>query len=111
MTAREGERALVTQIEGHLLLAATREEARRAAARVADRMGWLTDSQREDLEGRFEVEYLALARTSWRLTAKRAEELSLAYESRYRMLRRRLLAGFLLLCAFLTATALLTPLA
>ncbi|MFD3585279.1 hypothetical protein [Streptomyces sp. NPDC058683] len=111
MTAREEERALVSQVEGHLLLAATREEGRAAAARVADRLGWLTDTQREDLERQFATEYLALSRTSWHRTAERSEELKREYEARYQQLRQRLLAVFLLLCAFLTATALLRPLA
>ncbi|MFE4966709.1 hypothetical protein [Streptomyces sp. NPDC056660] len=108
MTAREEERALVSQVEGHLLLAATREEGRRAAARVADGLGWLTDSQREALERQFGIEYLALSRTSWRRTAERGEELRREYEGRYQQLRQRLLAVFLLFCALLTATTLLT---
>lgn len=108
MTAREEERALVAQVEGHLLLAATRAEGRRAAARLADRLGWLTDSQRAHLERHFESEYLELTRSSWRRTAERGEQLRREYESRYRFLRRRLLACFLLVCALLTAAALLT---
>ncbi|MEU9346206.1 hypothetical protein AB0D74_33860 [Streptomyces sp. NPDC048278] len=108
MTAREEERALVAQVEGHLLLAATREEGRRAAARLADRVGWLTDAQRVDLEGHFEAEYLNLARTSWRRTSQRGEQLRREYETRYRSLRQRLLACFLLTCALLAATALVT---
>lgn len=95
------------QVEGHLLLAAAREEGRAAGARAADRLGWLTDTQREDLERQLEAEYLGLARMSWHRTARRAEELRKEYEARYRMLRRRLLA-VLLLCALLTAAALLT---
>ncbi|MGW3445142.1 hypothetical protein [Streptomyces sp. NPDC001076] len=108
MTAQEEERALVTQVEGHLLLAATREEGRRAAARLADRLGWLTDTQRADLEQHVETEYVALARLSWQRTTQRAEQLRHEYESRYRSLRQRLLVGFLLACALLTATVLLT---
>jgi hypothetical protein len=107
MTAREEERALVNQIEGHLLLAATREEGRRAATRLADRIGWLTDTQRADLERHFEAEYLDLARASWQRTTKRGEQLRREYETRYQSLRQRLLACFLLTCALLTATALL----
>jgi hypothetical protein len=101
------ERALVQEIEGHLLLAAAREEGRTAAARVASRLGWLTDAQRDDLERHFETEYLALARTSWRRTADRAEELRQTYETRYRALRQRLVAWCVLGCALLAATALL----
>ncbi|MFJ8794376.1 hypothetical protein [Streptomyces sp. NPDC102462] len=105
--AREA-RALVREIEGHLLLAAAREEGRMAAARLAGRLGWLTDTQREDLERQFEAEYLGLARACWQRTAERAEELRHAYEGRYRALRQRLLACFLLACAVPSATLLLT---
>ncbi|MFG2965085.1 hypothetical protein ACGFZS_17580 [Streptomyces sp. NPDC048288] len=108
MTAREEERALVAEIEGHLLLASAREECRAAGARVTNRLGWLTDSQREHLVSELETEYLALSRTSWHRTAERGEELRREYEARYRMLRQRLLAGFVLFCALLTATTLLT---
>ncbi|MGW1590832.1 hypothetical protein [Streptomyces sp. NPDC002386] len=106
MTADEG-RTLVQEIEGHLLLAAAREEGRAAAARLTARLGWLTDAQREDFERRFEAEYLTLARTSWRRTARRAEELRLSYEHRYRALRRRLAAWGVLGCALVAATGML----
>ncbi|MBG7704592.1 hypothetical protein HCJ76_42520 [Streptomyces sp. MC1] len=106
MTAHD-ERDLVRQIEGHLLLAAAREEGRTAAVRLSSRLGWLTDSQRDDVERQFEAEYLALARLSWHRTAERAQELRQAYESRYRALRRRLLACCVLGCAVLAAAVLL----
>ncbi|MFD9098304.1 hypothetical protein [Streptomyces collinus] len=101
------DRTLVQEVEGHLLLAAAREQGRTAAARVADRLGWLTDTQRDDLERHFESEYLTMARTSWRRTADRAEELRHAYESRYRTLRQRLVAWGVLGAALLAATGLL----
>ncbi|MEW2513237.1 hypothetical protein [Streptomyces sp. NPDC046870] len=105
MTAHD-ERDLVRQIEGHLLLAAAREEGRTAAVRLGSRLGWLTDSQREDVQRQFEDAYLALARLSWHRTAERAQELRQAYESRYRALRRRLLACCVLGCAVLAAALL-----
>lgn len=86
-------------VEGHLLLAATRQEGRTAAARFSAPLHWLTEGQRGEVERRFEAEYLALARASWQHTAVRAGELRDAYEARYRDLRRRLLAGGLLTCA------------
>ncbi|MFF4750851.1 hypothetical protein ACWD5R_13030 [Streptomyces sp. NPDC002514] len=104
--AREA-RALVQEVEGHLLLAAAREEGRTAAARLTGRLGWLTDRQREDVERQFEAEYLGLARASWRRTAERAEELRRTYETRYRALRHQLVACFLLGCAVWAATGLL----
>ena len=107
MSVGEEERALVAQIEGHLLLTATREEGRAAGARVADRLGWLTGTQRDDLERAFESEYLALARVSWRRTAQRGEELRREYERRYRTVRQRLLTGFLLLGVLFTAAVLM----
>ncbi|SNX65724.1 hypothetical protein SAMN06272735_7563 [Streptomyces sp. TLI_55] len=88
----------VNDIEGHLLLAATRQEGRTAAERFTAPLHWLTDTQRAELERRFEAEYLALARTSWQHTAVRAGSLRDEYEARYRTLRRRLLAGLLLAC-------------
>ncbi|MGW7522231.1 hypothetical protein [Streptomyces sp. NPDC054783] len=106
MTARE-ERALVREIEGHLLLAAARQEGRTAAERTASRLGWLTDAQREELEREFEAEYLTLSRRSWQRTADRAEELRQTYEGRYRVLRQRLLACALLGGAVLAAAGLL----
>ena len=108
MTAYEEERALVAEIEGHLLLASAQQECRAAAARAADRLGWLTDTQRADLETQLETEYFALSRTSWHRTAERSVELRREYEARYRVLRQRLLAGLVLFCAILTATTLLT---
>ncbi|AZP22040.1 hypothetical protein ACIGMX_02865 [Streptomyces aquilus] len=86
----------VNDIEGHLLLAATRQEGRTAAERFTAPLHWLTDTQRAELERRFEAEYLALARASWQRTAVRAGSLRDEYEARYRALRRRLLACLLL---------------
>ncbi|KMS77164.1 hypothetical protein ACM01_00555 [Streptomyces viridochromogenes] len=88
----------LNDVEGHLLLAATREEGRTAAARFSAPLHWLTEGQRDEVERRFEAEYLALARASWQHTAARAGGLRDAYEARYRDLRRRLLAGWLLTC-------------
>ncbi|WP_030327317.1 hypothetical protein [Streptomyces sp. NRRL B-3229] len=102
----EAERALVRQIEGHLLLAAARDEGRAAAARAASRLGWLTDVQQEALEREFVAEHLALSKRSWQRTAARAEDLRRAYETRYRALRQRMLA-WLLLAHVVLAAALL----
>ena len=105
-------RVLLNEIEGHLLIAAAREEGRTAAARFSALFDWLTQDQREEVEHRFEAEYLAVARTSWQHTAERAHELREEYEGAYRDLRRRLLAGWLLACAAVVAVGvLLAPLA
>ncbi|MET9972656.1 hypothetical protein ABZZ80_44045 [Streptomyces sp. NPDC006356] len=89
----------LNDVEGHLLLAATREEGRTAATRFSAPLHWLTEGQRAEVERRFEAEYLALARASWQRTAGRAGGLRDEYEARYRDLRRRLLVGWLLTCA------------
>ncbi|WP_247196844.1 hypothetical protein [Streptomyces sp. GESEQ-35] len=100
-------RALINEIEGHLLIAATREQGRAAAARITAPLDWLTTGQREELERRFEAEYLLLARDAWQLTAVRAGRLRGEYEEAYRGLRRRLLAGCLLGWAVVMATGVL----
>ena len=98
---------LLNEIEGHLLIAAAREQGRTAAARFSAPFDWLTQAQREEVERRFEAEYLAVVRASWQHTAARAHELRDEYEYAYRDLRRRLLAGWLLACAALTAAGVL----
>ncbi|MFF4362794.1 hypothetical protein [Streptomyces sp. NPDC001604] len=98
---------LLNEIEGHLLIAAAREEGRTAAARFSAPFDWLTQAQREEVERRFEAEYLAVARSSWQHTAERAHELREEYEGAYRDLRRRLLAGWLLACAAVVAVGVL----
>ncbi|MBY8346033.1 hypothetical protein LXH13_36235 [Streptomyces spinosirectus] len=99
----EDAQVLLNEIEGHLLIAATREEGRTAAARFSAPFDWLPQDRREEVERRFETEYLALARASWQHTAERAAEVRDEYEAAYRDLRRRLLAGWLLACAALMA--------
>ncbi|MFJ3493828.1 hypothetical protein ACIPPJ_09535 [Streptomyces sp. NPDC086091] len=93
---RADARALLDGIEGHLLVAATREEARRAAVRFSASLDGLDPHQRREVEERYESEYLALTRASWRSTAARAGRMYEEYEKRYQALRRRLLAGCLL---------------
>jgi hypothetical protein len=100
-------RALINDIEGHLLLAATREQGRAAAARFTAPLDWLTTGEREELERRFEAEYLVLARDAWQRTAVRAGQLRGEYDETYRGLRRRLLAGCLLGWALVMATGVL----
>ncbi|MFJ9122097.1 hypothetical protein ACIRJO_42160 [Streptomyces sp. NPDC102394] len=107
----EDARVLVNEVEGHLLIAAARGDGRAAAARLTAPFDWLTRAQREEIERRFEAEYLALARSSWELTAERARAVRGEYEEAYRGLRRRLLAGWLLACAAAAAvTVLVAPL-
>ncbi|WP_369251520.1 hypothetical protein [Streptomyces sp. R41] len=100
--------ALISELEGHLLIEATRAEGRAEAARFTRSLAWLTDSQREEVEARFQENYLALTRLSWERTAQRGRELRAEYEERYRSLRRRLCAGFLFGAALVLAAAVVT---
>jgi len=106
MTTRDDDRrtdvtTLVNEIQGHLLIAATRQEGHEAAARFTARLYWLTNHQRAELERQFAVEHLALARASWQRTAARSAELRAEYEAKYPRLKGRLTA----LCLALAATA------
>ncbi|MGW3652614.1 hypothetical protein [Streptomyces sp. NPDC000878] len=92
---------LVNEIQGHLLIAATRQEGHEAAARFTARFDWLTSHQQAELERQFEVEHLALAHASWQRTAVRSVELRAEYEAKYLRLKGRLTA----LCLALAATA------
>ncbi|MFE6412651.1 hypothetical protein ACFVOR_37590 [Streptomyces sp. NPDC057837] len=89
-------RAFHNEVEGHLLAAAAREEARTAAARFAAGLDRQPAAERAEVERRFAAEHLALARASWERTARRGAELRGEYEAVYRQLRARLLAGLLL---------------
>lgn len=89
-------RVLISELEGHLLIEATRAEGRTEAARFARSLPWLTDTQREEVEEAFARDHLALTRRSWERTALRGRELRAEYEAAYRALRRRLYTAFLL---------------
>ncbi|TLS40693.1 hypothetical protein FE633_40005 [Streptomyces montanus] len=99
--------ALINEIEGHLLVEATRGEGRAQAGRFARQFEWLSESQREEIEERYAKEYFALTRLSWRRTARRGEELRAEYQERYRKLRRRLVGRFLFGVALFTAAVVL----
>lgn len=117
MTRRDDDRqvdmaTLVNEIQGHLLIAATRQEGHEAAVRFSARLDWLTIHQRAELERRFAAEHLALARTSWQRTTARSAELRAEYEAKYRRLKARLTAVCLTFAATTVPLALLllTPL-
>jgi len=98
-------RALINELEGHLLIEATRAEGRAEAVRFTRALAWLTDTQREEVEAHYQENYLALTRRSWERTAQRGRDLRNEYEERYRSLRRRLCAGLLLGTALVLAAA------
>ncbi|WP_234310777.1 MULTISPECIES: hypothetical protein [unclassified Streptomyces] len=97
-------RAFHNEVEGHLLAAAAREEARTTAARFTAGLEWLTEAQRREVERRFAAEHLALTRASWQRTVRRGAELRSEYEAAYRGFRMRLLAGLLLGFVLVVAT-------
>ncbi|MFJ1602267.1 hypothetical protein ACIOHS_02650 [Streptomyces sp. NPDC088253] len=97
-------RALIDELEGHLLIEATKAEGRTESARFTHSLAWLTDTQREEVEEHFAATYLTLTRRSWQRTARRGRELRAEYEARYRALRRRLCAVFLLGAALALVT-------
>ncbi|MFE9644422.1 hypothetical protein ACFYO0_09900 [Streptomyces sp. NPDC006365] len=109
MTAMRGRpldtRALINEVEGHLLIEAAREEGRAAVAQCTAHLDWLTNDQREEIEREFVDMYLGLCRLSWQRTASRAREVRAEYETVYRRLRRRLVTGCLSV-ALVAATAL-----
>ncbi|MER5410445.1 hypothetical protein [Streptomyces sp. NPDC002769] len=89
-------RALISEVEGHLLIEASRAEGRAEAVRFARSLAWLTDTQREEVEESYVDDYLELTRRSWERTARRGRELRAEYEATYRALRLRLCTAFLL---------------
>jgi hypothetical protein len=100
-------RALINEVEGHLLIEAACREGRAASARCASRLHWLADGQRKELEQEFVDVYLDLCRLSWQRTASRARELRAEYNGTYRRLRRRLITGFALGVALVGVSVLL----
>ncbi|MEU8790479.1 hypothetical protein [Streptomyces sp. NPDC048643] len=100
--------ALIRELEGHLLIAAARAEGHDEAVRFAGSLAWLTDSQRAEVEARFEEAHLALARLSWEHTVRRAGEVRAEYEARYRTLCRRWCAAALVGAVLVLAALALT---
>ncbi|GGN63381.1 hypothetical protein GCM10011579_031660 [Streptomyces albiflavescens] len=102
--------ALISELEGHLLVEAARAEGRAEAVRFTRSLAWLTDTQREEVEAGYQEHYLALTRRSWERTAQRGRELRAEYEERYRSLRRRLCAACLFGAALVLTTVVVTNL-
>ncbi|MFK4066699.1 hypothetical protein [Streptomyces sp. NPDC029674] len=98
-------RAFINEVEGHLLVAAARAEGRTAARHFTQRLPWLTDTQRAEVERLYAEEHLSLTRHGWQHIARRACQLRAEYEETYRVLRRRLLLGSLLALALPLALA------
>lgn len=86
----------INALEGYLLWQAETSRARECAGRFTERLPWLTSAQREEIERVYVRDHLDQAVVSLRATATRAEELGREYQDAYRVLRRRLTAGFAL---------------
>ncbi|WP_307519029.1 hypothetical protein [Streptomyces umbrinus] len=98
---------LINELEGHLLIEATLGEGRAEAGRFSRQFGWLTDSQRVEVEERFAEVYVALAGVSWQRTVQRGAELRGEYEEAYRVLRRRVLSVWLFGMALISGAGVL----
>ncbi|WP_128380048.1 hypothetical protein [Streptomyces cavernae] len=101
--------AAVNEIEGFLLLHAEREAAHREAREFTDRMPWLSTAEREEISRHYVEQRGQLTELMLRTVVNRAHSLRHEYESRYRLLRARLLkTGVVVVCAALLWTAGLT---
>ncbi|MGW8375490.1 hypothetical protein [Streptomyces sp. ODS28] len=93
----------MAQLEGYLLWNAEVAEAHRQARDFADRLPWLTSTQREEVERVYADDRITVSRGVLTRIAGRAGELRSEYSAAYRQLRLR--------CALslgLTGTALLS---
>ncbi|ARX85089.1 hypothetical protein SMD44_04547 [Streptomyces alboflavus] len=102
---------LIGEIEGHLLAEAARAESRAAAQRFAQRLDWLSPAERAEVERLYAEDHLSVTRQAWRHIAGRCLDLRAEYEERYRVLRRRVLAGGLLVAGVLVGVGTVLALA
>lgn len=110
MTARDEVASGLSQLEGYLLWNAEQERAHRMAAAFTERLPWLTDGQRAEVERVYTADRLAVSRAVLTHVAGRAEELRAEYTARYRQLRLRCYAAALMLATALTCTSVVTTL-
>ncbi|GAA2357921.1 hypothetical protein [Streptomyces cuspidosporus] len=81
----------IARLEGYLLCQRELGDARAEAEAYADRLPWLTTTQREEVVRLYAEERVELSRRMLRRIADRCEELRAEYTARYEELRRRLL--------------------
>nr|WP_202446789.1 hypothetical protein [Streptomyces sp. SID5468] len=98
--AREGVRRRecakgINDVEGYLLWQAEAASAAAGAEVFADRLPWLTSAQREEVVRVYTDDRLELSRAVLERIADRARSLQREYGERYRLLRIRLLGGYL----------------
>ncbi|GCD46207.1 hypothetical protein [Streptomyces paromomycinus] len=91
----------VNEIEGYLLWEAEKERARDFSARLP----WLTRAQQAEVEQQYQADQLEFSRACLRRIAARSGELRAEYEGVYRVLRRRLLTGLLVVAGLLVTGA------
>ncbi|NBM19640.1 hypothetical protein [Streptomyces sp. GC420] len=93
----------IARLEGYLLCQAEIGKARTEAEDFAGRLPWLTSAQREEVVRNYALDRLNVSKESLRAVTVRCAELQQEYETRYHLLRRRLLchcvALLLLSCA------------
>ncbi|WP_067253141.1 cytochrome C oxidase subunit I [Streptomyces sp. DSM 15324] len=99
---------LGNEAEGYLLWRARVAEAEQRAREFTGRMDWLTTSQREEVERHHVHDGLLRARHDLERIAARCASLRREYEERYRLLRRRCVAGTLAVCLALVFLAALS---
>ncbi|MEU5213873.1 hypothetical protein [Streptomyces sp. NPDC020742] len=85
----------INEIEGYLLWEAEKDRARARADAFCAGLPWLTDSQRREVESRYCDDQRTASRAYLERIAVRSATLRTEYEGVYRVLRRRLIAGFL----------------
>ncbi|MEU6080438.1 hypothetical protein [Streptomyces sp. NPDC047108] len=95
----------INAIEGFLLLEAERSAACARARMFSSGLPWLTDSQREEVERHYADDRLTVSKAYLERVAARSAELRAEYEAVYRMLRRRLVAAFVVCAALMAAVA------
>ncbi|MFD7101846.1 hypothetical protein [Streptomyces celluloflavus] len=88
--------AAVNEIEGFLLWEAEKDRARTRADAFCAGLPWLTDSQRREVELRYRQDHGDVSRAYLERIATRSTALRAEYEGVYRVLRRRLVTGFLM---------------
>ncbi|MFJ3824661.1 hypothetical protein [Streptomyces nodosus] len=99
----------IARLEGYLLWNAHITEAHEEAGRFADRLPWLTDSERRDVESAYATDRLAVARATDAHIVRRITEIRSEYIERYERLRARCIAWAVICAAAMSAV--LTPLA
>ncbi|MFP1624257.1 hypothetical protein ACLB9X_03360 [Streptomyces sp. 5K101] len=98
----------IAELEGYLLAQSRLYEARVEAEAFADRLPWLTTSQREEVVRLFAEDRIALSRRALAALVSRAGELRQEYSQRYDFLRQRMLCGGLAALLGLVALLLFT---